>query len=1056
MIIRQVTRSDPNLEPSLAILESFSGSILYLFSQPDYLIADPMDESSRALSEALNVVKVQSVQLRRYLDTDQVMDALKSASTLIGELRSSVLAPKHYYELYMAVFDALRYLSVYLYDAHVGGKHHLADLYELVQYCGNIVPRLYLMITVGSVYMSVPDAPIREIMRDLMEMCRGVQHPTRGLFLRHYLSGATRDYLPIGSDDGPAGSLSDSINFVLTNFVEMNKLWVRQQHQGPSRERERRELERKELRILVGTNLVRLSQLDGVTRELYTEQILPSILEQVINCKDMIAQEYLMEVIIQVFPDDFHLHTLGPFLGACAYLHPKVSIKQIVISLINRLAAYATREAENENPEEIRRQEEEAANRLAERVRSVQVSSVQTGSIWKEIAEEQRRPRPQLSPFDEPVQVSGPPETEDSAVEGDEPSSNVWDDRPSELASMPDDGNAWAESAPAESEPAEPEPEPEPESVLESANDADKSTDAQDTAEEAETPKEESKDAEQAAEQTPVSSPRKFRGIPENVQLFEVFWEQIVLLMRARPDLSSQDTTAFMLALLNLSLSCYPDRLEYVDQIFASALEHLATLDTATDPYYSAAASNLHGILLAPVNSYVSALTLLALKHYRELLMTQPYITQRSIAQALVQSILRKGTYIKTPEEVIGILDMCMPLICDRQEAPWPSTPQQAEARLPSTVATAGAAPRAPRAQPEPGSAMLEEQGWLARLVHLLHAENPEVELAMFQTVRRYYMQGGERIRITFPPLITQAVRLARLYRSRTKEDDWESKTTTIFHFVHQLITAMYNHVESSELALRLNLLAAQAADECGLEELSYEFYVQAFTVYEESISESRAQLQAIGLIISTLFRARVFVPDNYDTLITKAALHGAKLLKKPHQSAAVMMASHLWWQTEMPRDKVHPPKHALVRDGKRVLECLQKALRIANSCIDERVTVTILCDALDKYLYYYELGVESITARYINSLVDLITKGLESSNDDEVVRAPHGLVDAQTQPDATRRHFTEQLAYIKSKKEAATQQSQEQNQKEQKQASGPDWTCIDISESLARLGIES
>lgn len=42
----------------------------------------------------------------------------------------------------MAVFDALRHLSSYLYDSHINGKHHLADLYELVQYAGNIVPRL--------------------------------------------------------------------------------------------------------------------------------------------------------------------------------------------------------------------------------------------------------------------------------------------------------------------------------------------------------------------------------------------------------------------------------------------------------------------------------------------------------------------------------------------------------------------------------------------------------------------------------------------------------------------------------------------------------------------------------------------------------------------------------------------------------------------------------------------------------------------------------------------------------------------------------------------------
>lgn len=102
----------------------------------------------------------------------------------------------------MAVFDALRHLSNYLYDAHTQGKHHLADLYELVQYAGNIVPRLYLMITVGSVYMSINDAPVKEVMKDMMEMSRGVLHPIRGLFLRHYLSGQTRDHLPVGIEAG--------------------------------------------------------------------------------------------------------------------------------------------------------------------------------------------------------------------------------------------------------------------------------------------------------------------------------------------------------------------------------------------------------------------------------------------------------------------------------------------------------------------------------------------------------------------------------------------------------------------------------------------------------------------------------------------------------------------------------------------------------------------------------------------------------------------------------------------------------------------------------------
>jgi vacuolar protein sorting-associated protein 35 len=113
----------------------------------------------------------------------------------------------------MAIFDELRHLTTYLYDAHTCQKYHLSELYELVQYVGNIVPRLYLMITVGSVYLRVSKEsletqeseeapPIKELMTDMLEMSRGVQHPTRGLFLRYYLSTMTRDYLPEGETEG--------------------------------------------------------------------------------------------------------------------------------------------------------------------------------------------------------------------------------------------------------------------------------------------------------------------------------------------------------------------------------------------------------------------------------------------------------------------------------------------------------------------------------------------------------------------------------------------------------------------------------------------------------------------------------------------------------------------------------------------------------------------------------------------------------------------------------------------------------------------------------------
>ncbi|KAJ3819533.1 vacuolar protein sorting-associated protein 35 [Lentinula raphanica] len=276
----------------------------------------------------------------------------------------------------------------------------------------------------------------------------------------------------------------------------MNKLLVRLQHQGHSRDREKREMERKELRILVGTNLVRLSQLDGVDLGMYQQHILPSILEQVVNCKDVIAQEYLMEVVIQVFIDEFPLFSLGPFLTATAQLQPKVNIKAIVTALIDRLAAYTAREAESEDPE----------RRLAERVK-IQKSKAReslTSPTSPTVASETSawESTTSLSPTVEsviPTVVNG----------------NITDEKPADA--IPETKGKDKEGSPS----------------------------------------------------------RKFRGVPDNVQLFEVFWKQVVELIKARPDLSIQDITALFVSLTNLSLSCYPDRLEYVDQILAYAAEKI-------------------------------------------------------------------------------------------------------------------------------------------------------------------------------------------------------------------------------------------------------------------------------------------------------------------------------------------------------------------------------------------------------------------------------------------------------------------------------------------------
>lgn len=182
----------------------------------------------------------------------------------------------------------------------------------------------------------------------------------------------------------------------------------------------------------------------------------------------------------------------------------------------------------------------------------------------------------------------------------------------------------------------------------------------------------------------------------------------------------------------------------------------------------------------------------------------------------------------------------------------------------------------------------------------------------LLQATKIAYLEGNERIRYTTPAIITASLKLARNLKKREHfEDNFQTQSAALYRFMHQCVSALYQRVNSNcaELSLRLFVLCGQVADQTGFEEFSYEFFAQAFTVYEDSISDSRAQFQAVCILVSALYGTRNFSRENYDTLITKAALHGSKLLKKPDQCRAVYLASHLWWVMDNPQKEGEEPK---------------------------------------------------------------------------------------------------------------------------------------------------
>jgi vacuolar protein sorting-associated protein 35 len=605
--------------------------------------------------------------------------------------------------------------------------------------------------------------------------------------------------------------VSDSIEFILLNFVEMNKLWVRMQHQVRG-DKDKRERERQELRVLVGTNLVRLRDLEGLTDDLYANVVLPKVLEQIINCKDQIAQQYLMDCLIQAVPDSSHLLTLEALLTACSQLHENVNITSIVMSLLDRLRNYAT--------------------------------------TSKEL-------------------------------------------------------------------------------------------------------------------------------IPDDLKVFDTFTTHIAKIIQLRPNTQLVDVLQIQLALLNFALKCYPGNLAYVDQVLEFCAHVLHKMSQAgkqrlENPACVRLVVQLLTALLDLDDAKNQVLVILEFDNYPELMGYLQVNTRKTVAMAIVQSILKHQIALSDHDKVAKLFDFLRPLIKDDPEAPPEDTDKED---------------------------FEEEQHLVARLVHLFRHRDTDELFRIFALVRKHFGQGGtQRIAHTLPPLVFRCLDLARQVHAREQaNEDLAVSSKKAFQFAHEIVSALA--AEYPEVALRLFLQCAESADRCGFDTICYEFVTQAFILYEDEIAASKAQFTAMTLIIGSIQTLTSFSEENYDNLVTKASLYSSKLLKKPDQCRAVYMCSHLFWS----------PSETGYRNGKRVLECLQKSLKIADTCMAASLNVLLFVEILNQYIYYFASRNEMVTPKYLSSLIDLINTNMATMDDSEGSKAIRTL-------------FRNTLSFIQSKKDSGAQ----------------------------------
>ena len=119
-------------------------------------------------------------------------------------------------------------------------------------------------------------------------------------------------------------------------------------------------------------------------------------------------------------------------------------------------------------------------------------------------------------------------------------------------------------------------------------------------------------------------------------------------------------------------------------------------------------------LLLAPIKTYYSLFTALALPNFVPLFSAQTYATRRSVAGEVARLILKNRIIISSSEHLEGVLSILKVLIKEgiAQPSGYSGLQRQRGGETDETI---------------------EEQGWLARIVHLVKAPDNDTQLKVRQ-----------------------------------------------------------------------------------------------------------------------------------------------------------------------------------------------------------------------------------------------------------------------------------------------------------------------------------
>jgi vacuolar protein sorting-associated protein 35 len=191
-----------------------------------------------------------------------------------------------------------------------------------------------------------------------------------------------------------------------------------------------------------------------------------------------------------------------------------------------------------------------------------------------------------------------------------------------------------------------------------------------------------------------------------------------------------------------------------------------------------------------------------------------------------------------------------------------------------------------------------------------------------------------------------------------------------VYKLLNDIITLIAEN--SPEMALKLYLLSASQvntiqSDRNKFEEACASFMNAAMNIYQEEKYNKNNKYYLLSDICGYLLHFSILSKDNLENIIKILMDTGTKMVKRGDQFNAMINISQIYF--------------TVLKDGKKVMECINKARKYADFAMTNPQNLTLFVDLLNKYLYYAEMGDEivSINAELIDDIIELIRNHIET-----------------------------------------------------------------------------